>query len=69
MPGGGSLFLGNDDSGSVTGLEITNKLLTETQDIARNRDPHVAVRLIRHGKHVLEVRVQEGRDKPYRCSD
>ena len=37
---GGSIFLGIDDKGKVIGLKITNKLISEITDIARNCDPN-----------------------------
>jgi len=36
---GGRIFLGVDDKGKVKGINITNKLKSEIQDIARNCDP------------------------------
>ena len=66
---GGSVFIGIDDHGRPCGLTITNRLQSEVQDIAANCDPSVRVKLVVHGGMVLEVAVEEGMDKPYRCKD
>src|ERR1039458_8404191 len=55
------LFLG--------GLKVTNRLLSQVQDMAANCDPPVKVSFVRHGDAVLEVVVEEGSDKPYRCRE
>ncbi len=65
---GGSVYLGVDDAGKVVGIDICNKLKSQVTDIAHNCDPSIKVELISYG-NVLEVRVAEGGDKPYRCKD
>jgi ATP-dependent DNA helicase RecG len=66
---GGSIFLGVNDQGELIGIGVTNELRSRIQDIARNCDPPVPVSLLRHGNNVLEIRVKEGRNKPYQCGD
>lgn len=64
---GGRIFIGIDDRGEVKGVQITNKLKSEIQDIARNCDPPIHIELeVFDG--VLIVNVDEGINKPYRCS-
>lgn len=67
---GGSIFLGVNDKGEVTGINITNKLTSQLHDIARNCDPSISIQLISHRKRgILEIKVPAGTDKPYRCAD
>src|SRR3989338_5919971 len=64
---GGRIFIGVNDKNKVVGVEITNKLKSEIQDIARNCDPSVKVEL-EIIDNILIVNVDEGLNKPYRCS-
>ncbi|PIW10930.1 MAG: hypothetical protein COW37_01360, partial [Caldiserica bacterium CG17_big_fil_post_rev_8_21_14_2_50_35_7] len=64
---GGRIFIGVDDTGVVKGIEITNKLKSELQDIARNCDPPVYIDFDSID-NVLIVNVDEGINKPYRCT-
>ena len=67
---GGEIFLGISDNGEIKGIEITNKLLSQIQDIARNCDPSIHIELHKNKQHsVLVILVQEGENKPYKCSD
>jgi ATP-dependent DNA helicase RecG len=66
---GGSIFAGVKDDESVCGLKITNTLLSRVSDIARNCDPPVKIACTTHRKNVLEIAVDEGVDKPYRCKE
>jgi len=67
---GGSIFLGVNDSGQIIGIDITNQLKSQIQDITRNCDPAINVHLIaHHDLGVLEIQVEEGQDKPYKCKD
>ena len=60
---GGSIFVGLDDGGRPSGLKVTNRLLSQVQDMAANCDPPVKVSFVRHGDAVLEVVVEEGSDR------
>jgi len=67
---GGSLYLGVDDNGKVVGIELSNKTKSQVQDIARSCDPSISIRLIEHHHEgILEVQIDEGTDKPYRCKE
>ena len=63
---GGVIFLGITDSGKIKGIEISNKLKSQIQDLARNCDPPVAVLLTQVG-NILAIEVKEGVNKPYSC--
>ena len=64
---GGKIFIGISDDGKIKGIEITNKLKSEIQDIARNCDPSIKVKTEQLDK-ILIVKVEEGSNKPYSCS-
>lgn len=67
---GGEILLGVSDSGEIKGIEITNKLLSQIQDIARNCDPSIQIELHKQSQlKVLVISIQEGENKPYKCSD
>jgi ATP-dependent DNA helicase RecG len=65
--GGGSVYVGVNDQGKVVGTNIDNRVKSEISVIARNCDPPIKVEIAAHPNKVLEVRVPEGDDKPYRC--
>jgi ATP-dependent DNA helicase RecG len=65
---GGKILLGVDDKGRVTGIEDTNELRGNIQNIARNCDPPVQITLQRIDE-VVAVIVKESDDKPVQCSD
>jgi ATP-dependent DNA helicase RecG len=60
--------LGISDDGQVTGVEDSNRLRSQIQDIANNCDPRIPIRIVPQDM-VLEIIVPEGSDKPYRCND
>ncbi|MCK5476621.1 MAG: ATP-binding protein [Candidatus Aenigmarchaeota archaeon] len=41
--GGGKLFVGITDKNEIKGINITNKLKSDVQDIARNCDPSINI--------------------------
>ena len=65
---GGRIFLGVSDEGMVKGVNITNRLRSQVQDIARKCDPPVSITLDELA-NVLIIEVREGTDKPYTCKD
>jgi ATP-dependent DNA helicase RecG len=65
---GGKILLGVDDKGQVIGIEDTNELRGNIQNLARNCDPPVQVKLQTIGKVVVVI-VQESDDKPVQCSE
>ena len=64
---GGRILIGVKDNKEVIGIEITNKLKSEIQSIARSCDPEIKINLDSVEK-VLIVNVEEGANKPHRCS-
>jgi len=66
--GGGRVFLGISDKNDIKGVEVTNKLKSEVQDVARKCDPFIGIKLERVGD-VLVVGISEGENKPYKCSE
>jgi len=64
---GGRIFLGISDKGEMKGIEISNKLKSQIQDIARNCDPVVKINL-EHFDNILIINVLEGNNKPYQCA-
>lgn len=65
---GGKVFLGITDKKEIKGIEITNKLKSKIIDIARNCDPSIILNL-KEFENILIVKVPEGKNKPYQCSD
>ena len=65
---GGKIYLGVNDRKEIAGLNITNALRSQIQDIARNCDPPVNISLEAF-KEILIVEVKEGANKPYKCKD
>ncbi|MBI5624341.1 MAG: putative DNA binding domain-containing protein [Elusimicrobia bacterium] len=69
---GGRIYLGVADDKSVKGCQITNKLLSRIQDMARHCDPAIEIGLAPfdyQGRTILMVEVLEGARKPYGCSE
>ena len=67
---GGEVLVGVSDDGEIKGVEITNRLLSQIQDIARNCDPSIQIELHKYPEQgVLVISVQEGDNKPYKCTD
>jgi len=68
---GGRIFIGITDDKQIKGINITNKLKTQIQDIANNCRPKVKIFMEKiefDNKDVLIVNVRVGEDKPYECS-
>lgn len=64
---GGRILLGVSDSGEIKGINITNRLKSQIQDIANNCQPRVNI-LIEELDEILIIEVPEGEEKPYMCS-
>ena len=64
---GGTIYLGISDTGKIKGIEITNRLKSQIQDIAYNCDPSIIINLIENN-NVLAIEVPEGINKPYSSS-
>lgn len=65
---GGKILLGVRDDGTVVGVRDSNALRARIQDIARNCDPAVRIRLHPVGD-VMAVHVKESDSKPVQCSE
>ena len=66
---GGQIYIGITDEGKARGIDITNKLKSQIQDIAKNCDPKVDISLQEIKKErVLIVEVKESNKKPHRCA-
>jgi ATP-dependent DNA helicase RecG len=64
---GGRIFIGITDHGNIKGVEITNRLKSQIQDIANNCRPKIPITFeVCDG--VLVININEGKDKPYECS-
>ena len=66
---GGYIYLGVTDNGEIKGINITSKLKSQIDDIAKNCDPKISIvfQELKKEKNLI-VRVEEGKKKPYRCS-
>ena len=64
---GGRIFIGIGDDNVVTGINITNKLKSQVQDMANNCQPPVDVLMEEFG-NILIINVLEIVDKPCKCS-
>jgi ATP-dependent DNA helicase RecG len=68
---GGMIFLGITDDKQIKGINITNRLKTQIQDIANNCRPKAKIFMEQiefHDKNILIINLREGEDKPYECS-
>src|ERR1035437_4162161 len=68
---GGRIYIGITDHKVIKGITISNRLLSQVQDIARHCDPPLSIELrpFKHeGRDLLMVHVPEGKEKPYGCS-
>jgi len=64
---GGVILLGITDTGHIKGIEISNRLKSQIQDMAYNCDPSI-ITSVTDLENVLVVEVLEGKNKPYSCS-
>ena len=64
---GGIIYIGVSDKGEIKGVQVTNKLKSQIQDLARNCDPSIGI-LMSEIENVLAVEVLEGNNKPYSCN-
>ena len=65
---GGKILLGVGDDGTVVGVSDSNRLRSRIQDIARNCDPPVRIR-VEPVDSVLIVHVRESATKPVHCGE
>src|SRR3989338_5246142 len=64
---GGRIFLGIDDNNNIKGIKNDNRLKSQVQDIANNCDPQIKIKMDNF-EDILIIEVEEGKDKPYKCS-
>ena len=64
---GGRILLGVNDKGAIVGVNPTNRLKSQIQNISRNLDPKLGV-VIEAVENVLIITVPEGNNKPYSIS-
>ena len=65
---GGKIYIGITDEGKIKGVNITNRLKSRIEDIAKNCDPKIPISIQALKKEkVLIVEVPESKDKPHRC--
>jgi len=64
---GGKIFLGISDKSKIKGIDITNVLKSQIQNLANHCDPQINIKLETF-RNILIVNVLEGKDKPYKCS-
>ena len=66
---GGQIYIGITDKGKIKGVNATNELKSQIEDIAKKCDPKIPISLqVIQKEKVLIVGVKEGKDKPHRCS-
>ena len=66
---GGHIYIGITDAGKVKGINITNKLKSQIQNIAKNCDPKIDVSFQEMEKEkILIIEVKNSGDKPHKCS-
>jgi ATP-dependent DNA helicase RecG len=64
---GGRIFIGIEDDGTIQGIAVTNELKSRLQSMARDCDPPINIEL--EILNNVVVRVPEGMNKPYRCTN
>lgn len=67
--GGGRIYIGITDQGTVIPVALTNRLKSQIHDTARNCDPPIAATVSHTTAGVIVVDIAEGTDKPYKCRE
>ncbi|MDE0119335.1 MAG: ATP-binding protein, partial [Bdellovibrionales bacterium] len=66
---GGQIYIGITDENKIEGVDITNELKSQIEDIARKCDPKIPISLqVIQKEKILIVEVKESKDRPHRCS-
>ncbi len=65
---GGNIYIGIDDDGTLVNLQISNALYSKIQSSDYDCDPAIDIAIHKINDSVLQVKVKEGANKPYRCS-
>lgn len=66
---GGIILLGVNDRGIVVGETLSNNLKSQILDLGRNCKPSISLTIEKFSSGVFGVKVPEGSEKPYVCSD
>lgn len=64
---GGRVFIGVDDSGKITGTDISNNARSRIHDTLRQIQPDLTIKLDVFN-NIIILSVPEGKEKPYSCS-
>ena len=51
---GGRLYLGVTDAGKIKGIEISNRLKSQIQDLAHNCDPQIILNIAENNNNILK---------------
>ena len=65
---GGTIFCGISDDGQIVGTETSNSIRSQIQDIGRNCDPSIPLRIEVLPEKVIKIEVEESSEKPHQCS-
>ncbi len=66
---GGRIFIGVNDQNRIVGCALSNKVLSQIEDMAGACDPPVIIRIEKLPKHkILVIHVPEGANRPHRCN-
>jgi ATP-dependent DNA helicase RecG len=65
---GGTIYCGVTDTGEVVGTSVSNTVKSQIQDLARNCDPPIAIKIEVLDKTILKIDVPESDRKPHQCS-
>jgi len=66
---GGMIVIGISDSGELKGTDTSNAVLSQIQDLARNCDPPISIKISKFKEGILKVNVPESSDKPHQCRE
>src|SRR3989338_10476077 len=64
---GGRIFLCITDKGEVKGIKLTNELKSQIQDLARNCDPTIEIK-VSSFDNIAVIDIPESDQKPHKCS-
>jgi len=66
---GGRIVIGVNDRNQIVGCDLSNKMLSQIEDMATACDPPVAIRIEKLPQHkMLVIHVPEGANRPHRCN-
>lgn len=65
---GGRIFIGIEDNGIISGVNVDNAFRSKVITMARDCDPSVDIETEAF-ENVFIIKVQEGNNKPYRCTN